>query len=68
MKKKVNETSDAGGVQVFELTMHNSENQDELNGRLCKPGEANGSPNLKSEQPVPNPPVAETNGKKKGKL
>ncbi|MCI0422231.1 MAG: hypothetical protein L0312_23885 [Acidobacteria bacterium] len=27
------------GVQVFELTMDNSEDQDELNRRLNKPGE-----------------------------
>jgi len=27
-------------VQVFELTMDNDENQDELNRRLRKPGEA----------------------------
>jgi hypothetical protein len=29
-----------GGVQVFELTMDNPEDQDELNRRLRKPGEA----------------------------
>jgi hypothetical protein len=32
-------TSGAGEVQVFEVTMDNSEDQDELNRRLRKPGE-----------------------------
>jgi hypothetical protein len=34
MRKKANQTSSAGGVQIFELTMDNPEDQDELNRRL----------------------------------
>lgn len=33
-------TSGTGEVQVFELTMDNPEDQDELNRRLRKPGES----------------------------
>ncbi len=39
MSEKADRPSNAGGVQVFELTMNNSENQDELNRRLRRPGE-----------------------------
>jgi hypothetical protein len=39
MGKKENKTSGAGDVQVFELTMDNPEDQDELNRQLRKPGE-----------------------------
>jgi hypothetical protein len=39
MRKKANQTSKTGGVQVFELTMDNREDQDELNRRLRKPSE-----------------------------
>jgi hypothetical protein len=40
MDQKDKPTPDAGEVQVFELTMDNPEDQDELNRRLRKPGEA----------------------------
>ena len=39
MKSKDNRKSGAGEIQVFELTMDNTEDQDELNRRLRKPGE-----------------------------
>jgi hypothetical protein len=39
MRRKTNQASGAGGVQFFELTMDNPEDQDELNRRLRKPGE-----------------------------
>lgn len=39
MVRKANQGSGSGGVQVFELTMDNPEDQDELNRRLRKPGE-----------------------------
>ncbi len=39
MEKKDNETSGGGEVQVFELTMDNPEDQEELNRQLRKPGE-----------------------------
>ena len=47
MGKKDSHTSDAGGIQVFELTMDNPEEQDELNRRLQKPGEPDRSPPTK---------------------
>lgn len=39
MRKEEDKPSDCPGVQVFELTMDNPEDQDELNRRLRKPGE-----------------------------
>jgi hypothetical protein len=39
MGKKENKTSGPGKVQVFELTMDNPEDQDELNRQLRKLGE-----------------------------
>jgi hypothetical protein len=39
MGKKENKTPGAGEVQIFELTMDNPEDQDELNRQLRKPGE-----------------------------
>ena len=46
MGKKDKRSSDAGEVQVFELTMDNPEDQDELNRRLRKPGEPALSPKV----------------------
>jgi hypothetical protein len=40
MRKEEDQTPDAAGIQVFELTMDSPEDQDELNRRLRKPGEA----------------------------
>jgi hypothetical protein len=67
MRKKANQASGAAEIQVFELTMDNPEDQDELNRRLRKPDEPNRRPSPKSERPSQNPPTAESNGKKKGK-
>jgi hypothetical protein len=39
MNDKSDPESRPADVQVFELTMDNTENQDELNRRLHKPGE-----------------------------
>jgi hypothetical protein len=39
MSQKAEQPSSADGVQVFELTMDNPEDQAELNRRLRKPGE-----------------------------
>lgn len=39
MEEKNPETSGAGEVQIYELTMDNPEDQDELNRKLRKPGE-----------------------------
>jgi len=44
MAKKENQTAGTEGVQVFELTMDNPEDQDDLNRQLHKPGEHNNSP------------------------
>lgn len=44
MGKKEKQTSGAAGVQVFELTMDNSEDQDELNRKLHKPGDPKDTP------------------------
>jgi hypothetical protein len=40
MNEKSDQPSSSGSVQVFELTMDNLEDQDDLNRRLRKPGEA----------------------------
>jgi hypothetical protein len=39
MAKNENQTAGTAGIQVFELTMDNPEDQDDLNRRLHKPGE-----------------------------
>jgi hypothetical protein len=53
MEEKVNQTAGGVRVQVFELTMDNTEDQDELNRRLQKPGERDRSSparNVRTEQ------------------
>jgi hypothetical protein len=65
MRKQANQTSDAGGVQVFELTMDNPEDQDELNRRLRKPRRQNRNPSPKTKGPAQNPPTADSSGKKR---
>jgi hypothetical protein len=45
MANKENESAGTAGIQVFELTMDNPEDQDELNRRLHKPGESNNGAN-----------------------
>jgi hypothetical protein len=64
MGKKDNQTSDAAGVQVFELTMDNPEDQDELNRRLHKPGEADDSPPAKIGHAVQGESTTESAGPK----
>ena len=44
MAEKENQTPGTAGVQVFELTMDNPEDQDELNRQLHKRGESNNGP------------------------
>lgn len=44
MAEHENQTAGMPGVQVFELTMDNPEDQDDLNRRLQKPGEPKNSP------------------------
>ncbi len=50
-------SSDA--VQVFELTMDNPEDQDELNRRLCKPGETKSGASPKNGNASPAQPTVE---------
>ena len=47
MGKNKNQASGLTGVQVFELTMDNPEDQDELNRQLRKRGEPDNSPPAK---------------------
>jgi hypothetical protein len=46
MAKKENQLGGPAEVQVFEVTMDDSEDQDELNRRLHKPGEPNNIPSV----------------------
>jgi hypothetical protein len=41
MGQRENQTPDRIGIQIFELTMDNPEDQDELNRQLQKPAEPN---------------------------
>ena len=67
MTRKAGKTSSAAGVQVFELTMDNPEDQNELNRRLRKPGEP--APSLSPEigRRANGKSTAQSTGKKKGK-
>jgi hypothetical protein len=67
MRKKVNPMASTGGVQVFEVTMDNPEDQDELNRRLRKPGEPGHCPPPKSAPTAHGKSTAESTGKKKRK-
>jgi hypothetical protein len=66
MRRKAEHTSGAGNVQVFELTMDNPEDQDELNRRLLKPDELNHSPPPQAGRAVRGEITAKTPAKKKG--
>ena len=66
MGKTDNQTSGAAGVQVFELTMNNPENQDELNRQLHKPGESDRGPPEKIGRTAQGESTTESAGKKKG--
>ena len=69
MAKKENQTAGAAGVQVFELTMDNPEDQDDLNRHLHKPGEPNNSPSTMLGRDVKDQPTtesAEKNGRTHG--
>jgi hypothetical protein len=64
MRKEEDHTPDAAGIQVFELTMDNPEDQDELNRRLRKPGEAERNSSTNSSAQGESKP--ESSGMKKG--
>jgi len=66
MSKKPDQKSGAAAVQVFELTMDNPEDQDELHRRLRKPGEPDRRPPPKTGRAAHSEPTAESTGKKKG--
>ena len=65
MEKKEKQTSGGARVQVFELTMDNPEDQDELNRQLHKPAEPNNSPSALVGRKVQSKSTTEPAGKKK---
>ena len=67
MGKKAEPTASAGGVQIFELTMDNTEDQDELNRRLRKPGEPGPCSPTQTARTSDGNSTAEPAGKKSGK-
>ena len=66
MGKQDNQTSGAAGGQVFELTMDNPEDQDELNRQLRKPGEPDPCPTANIGRPAQGESATESAGEKKG--
>ena len=66
MLKKESQTPGGAEVQVFELTMDNPEDQDELNRQLHKPGEPNNSPPAKIGNNVQDELTTESAEKKGG--
>ena len=59
MSQKPEQPSNDSGVQIFELTMDNPEDQDELNRRLRKPGEPESGTAPKNGHPDQAEPTAE---------
>jgi hypothetical protein len=59
MSQKPDQSPRDGSVQVFELTMDNPEDQDELNRRLRKPGESEPGTSPKNGHAVQASPAAE---------
>ncbi|MBY0522220.1 MAG: hypothetical protein K2R98_02415 [Gemmataceae bacterium] len=59
MNQKADQPSNGDGIQVFELTMDNPEDQDELNRRLRKPGESDSGAPLKNGPATPSAPIGE---------
>jgi hypothetical protein len=66
MSQIADQLSSAGDVQVFELTMDNFEDQDELNRRLRKPGESNPGASPKNGLAAPSEATGKDNGERKG--
>ncbi len=66
MSQNANQPSSTGGVQVFELTMDNPEDQDELNRRLRKPGESDPGASPKNGQAAPGEPTGTEPGRTNG--
>jgi hypothetical protein len=67
MSKNASPRASAGGVQVFELTMDNAEDQDELNRLLRKPGESGPCQPPETRRTAGGASAAEPTGKKRGK-
>jgi hypothetical protein len=59
MSQKPDQSSSGDGIQVFELTMDNPEDQDELNRRLRKPGEAKSGASPENGNASPAEPTAD---------
>ena len=66
MNPKADQTSNGGSVQIFELTMDNPEDQDELNRRLRKPGESDPGAPPKNGSVTPNEPIGKEPGRTSG--
>ena len=66
MSRNANQPSSTGGIQVFELTMDNPEDQDELNRRLRKPSEPEPGAPPKNGQATPNEPTGTGSGRTNG--
>lgn len=65
MGKEDHHASGAVEGQIFELTMDNPEDQDELNCRLQKPGEPDGDPSTKVGPTAQGASTTDSAGKKK---
>jgi len=64
MAKRENKPAGTAEVQVFELTMDNPEDQDELNRRLHKPGESVNGPSRMKGRKVRDESATESTEKK----
>jgi hypothetical protein len=66
MSQNPNQPPSTSGVQVFERTMDNPEDQDELNGRLRKPGESGPCASPKNGQNTSTEPTGTEPGRTNG--
>ena len=66
MSQNPNQPLSTGEVLVFELTMDNPEDQDELNRRLRKPGEPDPGASPTNGQDTPGEPTGTEPGRNNG--
>jgi hypothetical protein len=66
MNQKADQLSNGDGIQVFELTMDNPEDQDELNRRLRKPGVSDPGAPPKNGSASPSAPTEKEPGRTNG--
>jgi hypothetical protein len=66
MSQNRNQPTSTGEVQVDELTMDNTEDQDELNRRLRKPGESDPGASPENGQTTPSEPNGTEPGRANG--